>query len=354
VKRALKVIVALFLLWLVVRNLNLEALVAALQRLRFWPVTAAIAIFFLSCCVATSKWRLLWPKAPWLEMLKANFIGQFYSTALPGQIAGEVVKTYRLGQRFSDTAAVAASVLVDRATGIVGLLLLAFVGVLLSKARVPSAAVALLVGSAAAVMAALCAISVPRLADTAKRVIEKSGDRWRLLRGVSRALTALLLAWKSLMSRPRIIVASICLGVAFQALGILAHLVVASRSASKSASSSGPGFWFGFAASVAAHHHRRNRRSRRCLRRAARHGRRVDRESSRPFARHVRNFAAGCRRRRIARARAFGAAAVAPAPVTEAMRKAGTITAALCRRGFSILRLLPHRFALRSPTDQPS
>jgi len=228
VKRAFKVIVALLLLWLVVRNLNLEALVAALQRLRFWPVTGAIAIFFLSCCVATSKWRLLWPKAPWLEMLKANFIGQFYSTALPGQIAGEVVKTYRLGQRFSDTAAVAASVLVDRATGIVGLLLLAFVGVLLSKTSVPGAAVAVLVGSAAAVMAALCAISVPRLADTAKSVIERLGDRWRLLRGLGGALTALLLAWKTLMSRPRFIVGSICLGIAFQALGIFAHLIVAS------------------------------------------------------------------------------------------------------------------------------
>ena len=226
-KRVLQVLVALFLLWLVVHNLDAEALVVALQRLRFWPVAAAIVLFFLAWCLATWKWRLLWRKATWLEMLKANFAGQFYSMVLPGQLAGEIVKTYRLGRRFSDTAGVAASVLVDRATGLVGLLLLAFLGVLLSTSAAPAPAVVMLSVSAATVLCALFAITLPRVSDAATSAITRIGERYRLLRPVSAKIVELLSAWVSLMSSPRTILASVCLGAAFQALCVGANLIIA-------------------------------------------------------------------------------------------------------------------------------
>ncbi len=69
--------------------------------------------------------------------MQLTFIANFYSLILPGQIAGEIVKAYRLGQGRSDAEHIAASVLVDKLIGLFGLLAVAAVGLLASHALIP-------------------------------------------------------------------------------------------------------------------------------------------------------------------------------------------------------------------------
>ena len=226
-KRAAQCLVAFVLLWLVVRNVDGPSFVAALQRLRVSSLTTATLLFFLACALAVAKWRLLWRRATWWQMLSANFVAQFYSVALPGQLAGEVVKTLRVGHSFSDTTNVAASVIVDRATGLFGIFALALGGALLSTSTAATHAVFAL---CVMVVGALCGLFVatrPGFIAAASSGLASLGSRFRWLRRLTQTLVNLLSAWASLISDPRAIVGAIILGIVYQALGVGINYTIA-------------------------------------------------------------------------------------------------------------------------------
>ncbi|QBB70583.1 flippase-like domain-containing protein [Pseudolysobacter antarcticus] len=97
-----------------------------LQRTPLGDVTAdltrvGLGIFIAGALLSLQCWIdaaiRLWvvaPEFPLTEVVRMSFISQFYGTVLPGQLAGDVVKIWRLGrfQRFPGHAA--AATLIDR------------------------------------------------------------------------------------------------------------------------------------------------------------------------------------------------------------------------------------------------
>ena len=223
----LKVLVALVLVCLFVEYVDLGALVGSFANLTIQTIGLASVLFFVSCAIAATKWRLLWSKASWWDMLMANFASQFYSLLLPGQLAGEVVKSYRVGRRFSDTTGVAASVLVDRVTGLVGLLVLACVGLLFSdnlSARKVGLPLLALTGT---VLCALYMIALPAVYRAVVSILSWIGDRIHWLNRPSQKMVDFVAAWSALVSKPAISVVAIGLGVGYQVSAVWINMVIA-------------------------------------------------------------------------------------------------------------------------------
>lgn len=72
---------------------------------------------------------------PFVLLLKLNFISLFYGTFLPGQVSGDLVKAYKLTKLRGDGKKVAASILIDRFTGLAGIFVLGSLGLIFSKAE---------------------------------------------------------------------------------------------------------------------------------------------------------------------------------------------------------------------------
>jgi len=226
-KRAAQGLIALLLLWLVVRSLNVESLTASLGRLPIASVAKAALLFFVGCGLAVAKWRLLWQRATWWQMLNANFVAQFYSLALPGQLAGEVVKTLRIGTRFADTTNVATSVLVDRATGVLSILVLAIAGALFSTNAVAADAVVALNVMVMIILGVFYLVTRQSVIVVASTGLEFVGNRHRWFRAASQKFIELLSAWASLMAKPGTIVAAVCTGIAHQAVCVWINFTIA-------------------------------------------------------------------------------------------------------------------------------
>lgn len=64
-------------------------------------------------------------------------IGRFYSIVLPGQIAGEGVKAWILGKGHEDAEQIAASVILDKITGVIGTLIICILGIICSMKMIP-------------------------------------------------------------------------------------------------------------------------------------------------------------------------------------------------------------------------
>lgn len=85
----------------------------------------------LGCWVvaAARQWCLL-PEYSYRDLLHVTFVARFYATVLPGQLAGDVVKAYRLGRQSEQIGHAEAATLLDRVLGLFSLFLISAILVL--------------------------------------------------------------------------------------------------------------------------------------------------------------------------------------------------------------------------------
>lgn len=99
-------------------------------------VAVSIVIAFLQNVVSALKWRVVVLakrlRGSVSELLKFLYVGRLYNLILPTSMGGDVVRVYRLGKLNDNMERGAASVFVDRFTGMLLLLVLAGVAVMFS------------------------------------------------------------------------------------------------------------------------------------------------------------------------------------------------------------------------------
>ncbi len=92
-----------------------------------WPLVAALLLLGLPFLITTWRWRKLMAvqglKLPYGKCLTLTFVGQFYSTFLPGTTSGDVVKIIYTGRITGQKTKSAVTVLLDRVIGLVGLMI---------------------------------------------------------------------------------------------------------------------------------------------------------------------------------------------------------------------------------------
>lgn len=170
---------------------------------------------------------MLLPGCSFGYLLKLSMIGRFYSLVLPGQIAGEAVKAYIVGRGQENSERLATSVLIDKVTGILGLLLLGWLGMLFNHLRLPglvvllySLTVCLGITLLFAIRSSVCYNALKTLHETIQARFVTSGtflDRSFLI----------IEAWRHYARQTRIILGSVVLGLFYQVFGVLIHMLFA-------------------------------------------------------------------------------------------------------------------------------
>jgi glycosyltransferase 2 family protein len=170
--------------------------------------------------VSAFKWWLLLPRESLRRMFELTWVGVFYSMVLPGQIAGEAVKAYRLAASHADKGRVAASVAVDKVNGVLGLLPLALVGGLLSARALPAAVWVLLLVAPCGALGALLALRSGVLSRALARAREHVLTRRARWAAISQEVERFADAWREYSGRPWLMLASVACGSLFHVLAI--------------------------------------------------------------------------------------------------------------------------------------
>lgn len=190
-------------------------------------LVVAVALFILAWIINTIKWNLLWTKDSWVTLLFASFISQFYGLILPGQLAGEVAKAYRLGRGRKDAENIAASVLVDRIVGLVALLSVSVVGILFTNIELSDVLKFMLVALIVIIVGGLYAVSWTPFFNLLNQVVGRMSCRgvaWQRYTGM---LVRLIAAWRGYLGQTRILVYSLMLGILFQLIVVVINMVLA-------------------------------------------------------------------------------------------------------------------------------
>lgn len=132
----LRAAVAVALLWLVLRGAGAEALAARFSRTTLPAVLAGGALLLLSQVLAAVRWRLLLgPGAPRLgALVHLYLVGAFFSLFLPTAVGGDAFRATMVARASREPEAAVLSVVLDRAFGVLALLLFGVIGLLLDPA----------------------------------------------------------------------------------------------------------------------------------------------------------------------------------------------------------------------------
>ena len=149
---ALRVLISagalIFLFWKVV---NPDETLGALRQADLRYLLAALALYASSLVIRAYRWFLLLQgldlDVSFTRLIRLYFVGQFFSSFLPTQFGGDVMRALELTEDTESSAAV-GTVLLDRMTGLMVLLLMGLVALPFLAGQVDPWLIWLLVGVA--------------------------------------------------------------------------------------------------------------------------------------------------------------------------------------------------------------
>ncbi len=173
-----------------------------------------------SVYVNAYKWKLLLREYELNKLFKLNMISYYFALLLPGQIAGEAAKTYILGKsNKTRVQKIAASVIIDKITGMIGLLIVGVIGLVFSAKELP---IIILISFTSGVFILLFALFLIRI-DYIYNLILKSIYYFesKVKKGfrIFNFIKELISAWHDYAKDLRIIIFNVLLGVLFQLIG---------------------------------------------------------------------------------------------------------------------------------------
>ena len=127
--------------------------VVAIVRTVGAPLFATVVVvYFGALALMTWKWALLLPGVPMRTLAHCTLAACFYALLPGGQLGGEIAKALVVRARHPTVPGVVSSILLDKVTGLLGLLFVAVCALTLSSATVPFWEYMVIAGGTAACM----------------------------------------------------------------------------------------------------------------------------------------------------------------------------------------------------------
>lgn len=225
--RLLKAGVSLTLLAFLFSRVEIAQLRDSLAAYR-WPTLAwALVLLASGTMLSALRWWILLPEVSYGRLFRYSFIGQFYAFVLPGQLAGEAIKAWRISRGRADGPRIAASVMIDRLVGVIGLLVLGMVGLICSDQQVASRMLPLFIAASFGLLVILFVASSRRMGTWVMSPLRRISARFPRTVFLVDLFVTFLDSWRGYCARPLRLVASLLLGVLFQATAVLIYMLLA-------------------------------------------------------------------------------------------------------------------------------
>ena len=128
-----KILISIFLMYLLIRQIDYKEFKEALANINVLGIVVVVIAYLFSIIVNALKWKVLLPETQLTFLIVLCFRAQFYATVLPGQLFGEASKVTVWNNRDEDISEIAASVIFDKITGIIGQIIIGVISIYLSS-----------------------------------------------------------------------------------------------------------------------------------------------------------------------------------------------------------------------------
>jgi uncharacterized protein (TIRG00374 family) len=223
----IRVVISALLVGFFFTRVDVSKVLLSFREFSFFAAALSVALYLFAFWVVSLKWKILLPDYPLSLLFKLNLVGLFYSTVLPGQISGEVVKTYRLSRNSTEAEKIVASVWVDKITGLLGLLLVGIVGMFFTPTQLPESLVAGIILVTFLCFALLFFIRIKWCALFAEKFLRGVSSRFPRLDTLNKKLVLFMSLWRDYLHQGRKIFLSVLFGAMFQLVAVGIVMVLA-------------------------------------------------------------------------------------------------------------------------------
>lgn len=223
-----RVALSIGLLWYVLTNVGLDTIVDHVLAVPAWVAATALVLAFVNIAISAYKWQLTLRlrdiDLPWRELFVYYYIGQFFNAFLPTTIGGDSARMYYLYDRHPVGQDAVSSVVIERATGLVSVFLLAGIGGIVLAGRISSMlAAGIVLGSAIGILIAAGILFSRWLRALLDRTV------YRIQRlDIGHRLGAVHDAVLTYRDRPRALLVLIGISLVFRGIVVLNTIIVAS------------------------------------------------------------------------------------------------------------------------------
>ncbi|MBP0015538.1 MAG: flippase-like domain-containing protein [Roseofilum sp. SBFL] len=129
---AIKALISLSIIVAIFSLVNLEQIWAKISDLSIGFIIFCLFYYTLLQWISCLRWQVILKssgyKLPIIYLLKSYFCGMFLNLFLPGSFGGDVYRTFQVSRETQNAEVAAASVLLERVTGLIALCFLAMLG----------------------------------------------------------------------------------------------------------------------------------------------------------------------------------------------------------------------------------
>jgi glycosyltransferase 2 family protein len=221
--RIARVVVAIALTAIVLWKSDVNAVVDAARGTRAAPLLAAVGFVIVDRSIMGWRWIALLGaineahRPPLFAALRIFFVSTFLGTFLPASIGGDAVRAVATKRLGVPAAPAAASVLLDRLLGVIGILALAVLGLFLARDLTTHPAIIAALAFTAAIAAAGAGLIFSDRAGAIARFAARAAPGGRLQRLGAELITALQVH----RNHHRLLAAVLVASIAVQALRVL-------------------------------------------------------------------------------------------------------------------------------------
>lgn len=222
-----KVFVSVSFLFLMFFVIDFNLMFKALAKVAVADYSFVFFVFVTSILIVVVRWKMFIEKYSFVLLLKYTFLSYYYSLVLPGQIAGSAAKAYLFGRGKKDAERIAASVAVEKLTGLLSLILLAFVGAFFSSSDTAAVFLNIFVFLFFVFLAVLFVFEIDFLFKKTIGFIARIKTKYQRLESLLSRVELLVRAYKDYSGRKRLLLTALLLGVLFQILCVFIYMLLA-------------------------------------------------------------------------------------------------------------------------------
>jgi len=223
----LKTVITIALICWIVYTFNLTRSIEILKKLSVFTIILVILVNTVLGVIAPVKWKILLPQYGFFKLWGLSYIATFYSVVLPGQLGGEISKIYILGKGKTDAQQIAASVFIDKLTGIIGLMIVGIIGLSITQRQLPLSLLTGFVSALIILIIILFSLRISFFYSSISKILTRVYERFHWLMWVLHQITGSMESWHQYSKKTGIILISIILGCLYQLAAIVTIIILA-------------------------------------------------------------------------------------------------------------------------------
>jgi glycosyltransferase 2 family protein len=207
---------------------DVSSILKGIKSIPLASYSFSLILYFVALSLNALKWKRLLNRRNFVQLYKYVIITQYYSLILPGGVvAGELVKAYKIGKGEKDAEKVAASIIVDRITGFLGLIFVGYMGLLFSNKDIPNQIIYVFTIALILLLAVLFSFKIKLFDTIIINTLSKRQYSNKYIRKYLINIKLTVLEWKLFLDRPVMLIESIIIGILFQLAAVYMIYILA-------------------------------------------------------------------------------------------------------------------------------